>query len=158
MKSASWSSAENPSAEEREDFYQKLRQQVRTWSEQNDPMTKRGFEFVLAAPDLFHLLCKLLVDARVPAGAKTKLAFVAVYFISPMDLLPEAMFGPIGFLDDVALTAAVLKNLFDVVDVAIMREHWAGEEDVLTVVQRLVKTADEKVGSGLMRRIRKLLA
>jgi len=41
------------------------------------------------------------------------LAFAAIYFFSPLDLLPEALLGPLGFADDAALLAFVIKRIID---------------------------------------------
>lgn len=41
------------------------------------------------------------------------LIFAAIYFFSPLDLLPEALLGPLGFADDAALLAFVIKRIID---------------------------------------------
>jgi len=41
------------------------------------------------------------------------LIFAAIYFFSPLDLLPEALLGPLGFADDAALLAFVIKRVID---------------------------------------------
>ncbi len=49
------------------------------------------------APDLLHLLCKLTIDEDVPVKERAKLAAAIAYFISPIDLVPEAIVGIIGY-------------------------------------------------------------
>jgi hypothetical protein len=36
-------------------------------------------------------------------------------------------------------------------------KHWAGEEDLLDLIKRILKVADEMVGSGLWRKAKGLL-
>ena len=36
---------------------------------------------------------------------------VAIYILSPIDLLPEAFLGPLGYLDDIGLLAYLVKQL-----------------------------------------------
>jgi uncharacterized membrane protein YkvA (DUF1232 family) len=38
------------------------------------------------------------------------LLLAAVYIISPFDLLPEALLGPIGYLDDLGVLAWAIKQ------------------------------------------------
>ncbi|HZK44122.1 MAG TPA: DUF1232 domain-containing protein [Syntrophomonadaceae bacterium] len=106
------------------------------------------------APDLFHLLCKLTIDTDVPVEHKAKLGGAIVYFISPIDLLPEAFLGPIGYVDDIVVAAWVLNNMLNHLDPEIIRKHWAGEDDVLKVIQQIIGVADQMIGSGMWEKIK----
>ena len=138
------------------DFYQKLRHRIRQWSETEEGKSGRWAEWLLLAPDLFHLLVRLAADPDVPLQEKVRLAGVIAYFVSPFDLLPELILGPTGFLDDIVLTAYALNAMINRVDPAIVRKHWAGEMDVLEVIQRILQTADKMVGSGLFKRLTRI--
>lgn len=39
--------------------------------------------------------------------------FTIVYIASPIDLIPEGLLGPLGFADDAALIAYLLKRIID---------------------------------------------
>ena len=77
------------------DYYQQLRSKFKAWLQTEEGKNHKWQEYLLAAPDLFHLLCKLSIDSDVPVKEKAKLAGVLAYFISPIDLIPEAIIGPI---------------------------------------------------------------
>jgi uncharacterized membrane protein YkvA (DUF1232 family) len=139
---------------EQADFYQKLRQRIKVWIEKKSGKDNRMTEFVLLAPDLFHLLCRLMLDKEVPAAKKAKVAAVIIYFMTPMDLIPEAIFGPIGYLDDVALTALVLNDLINDLDPQIVTRNWAGDRDILNVVKTIIANSDKIVGRGLWNKLR----
>jgi hypothetical protein len=55
---------------------------------------------LLFAPDTFILLTRLARDPRVTGKNKVLLGSAIAYFVFPLDLMPEAIFGPIGYLDD----------------------------------------------------------
>ena len=137
------------------DFYQHLRSRLSRWAEGSTTKHKYA-EYVLLAPDLFHLLCKLSVDKRVPVSEKAKLAAALAYFVSPLDLVPEALVGPIGYVDDVALAAYVLNSIVNTTDPDVVRGHWAGDGDAQDVIKRILEVADDMVGSGLWRTLRDL--
>jgi uncharacterized membrane protein YkvA (DUF1232 family) len=137
--------------EKHQDFYVKLRKKVKRYQEKHQ---SKYTDYLLLAPDLFHLLVKLSLDKRVPAGRKAKFLAVIAYFISPLDLLPEVFVGPIGYLDDIALSAYVLNEYINENDARIVRELWAGDQDILTVIKNILLTADKMIGSGLWRKIR----
>ena len=143
--------------EREKDFYQKLRERIKTWSEREENQSARWAEWLLLAPDLFHLLVRLTADPDVPVKEKAKLAAVIAYFISPIDLLPELVLGPTGFLDDIVLTAYALNAMINNVDPQILIKHWAGEEDILIVIQNILELADRMVGSGLFKKLKRIL-
>jgi uncharacterized membrane protein YkvA (DUF1232 family) len=138
----------------KEDFYIKLRKKIMLWLETKEGRASRWGKHLIFAPDLFHLLCKLVGDKDVPLAEKARLGAVIIYFFSPIDLLPELLLGPLGYLDDIALAAYALNRLINLTDPAIVRRHWAGEEDVLQVIQSILTSADKMIGSGLWEKIK----
>ncbi|TFG98498.1 MAG: DUF1232 domain-containing protein [Calditrichales bacterium] len=137
--------------EKQRDFYHKLRAKIESYLKKND---NAYADYLLLAPDLFHLLVKLSMDERVPMEKKAKFLAVIAYFISPLDLLPEMFLGPIGYLDDIALSAYVINQYINETDPAIVRELWAGDQDVLTVLKNIIQAADKFIGSGLWKKLR----
>ena len=135
------------------DFYQQMRESIRTWLNEKGAGFKFA-EYLLAAPDLFHLLCRLAIDKDVPSNEKIKLIGAVVYFVTPFDFLPEAVGGPAGYMDDIVVAAVILNSLLNKVDAEIVKRHWAGDKDVLPLIQEILKVANELVGSGLLKRIK----
>ncbi len=138
------------------DFYQKLRRNIKTWLSK-EGKEHRWAEYILLAPDLFHLILKLSTDKDVPPAEKVKLVAVITYFVSPLDFIPEAILGPIAFADDIVLVAFVLNSLLNKVDPEVVKRHWAGEEDILQLVQKIILAADKMVGSGIVKKLKKKL-
>ena len=147
-------SEQNPQLDYQLDFYQQMRDSIRIWLKGKGGNYQFA-EYLLAAPDLFHLLCKLAIDKEVPVSEKAKLAGAIVYFISPFDFLPEALIGPLGYSDDVVMAALVLNSLINKTNPEIVRRHWAGDKDILELIQQILQVADEMIGSGLWANIRK---
>ena len=71
--------------------------------------------------------------------------------------IPEALIGPLGYADDVSLAAYVLNQIVNKTDPEVIKRHWAGEGDVLELIQRILERADEMVGSGLWQKLRDLV-
>ena len=139
---------------EEQDFYKRIRKKVNDWLETNAGNNKQWSEYILLAPDLFHLLTKLSMDKEIPESKKVKLLAAIAYFISPIDLLPEALLGPIGFLDDIALSAYVLNDIINNVDPKIVTRNWAGDKDILVLVKTILANASNFLGSKILRKIK----
>ena len=112
---------------------------------------------MLLAPDFFHLLCKVLLDRRVSAREKAKVGGAIAYFMSPLDVVPEGLLGPAGYVDDVALAAYVLNSVLESAGPEVLREHWAGDGDVLEQIRSVIKAADKLLGSGAWSKIKRLI-
>lgn len=139
------------------DFYQRLRHKIHEWADSKEGKSSKWMKFLLFAPDLFHLLCKLTIDPEVPVKEKAKLAAAIAYFVSPIDLIPEAIVGPIGYVDDIALAAFVLKGIINETNPEVVKKHWAGDSDVLEVIKHIIEVADQMVGSGLWKKLKGLV-
>jgi uncharacterized membrane protein YkvA (DUF1232 family) len=147
--------AANPERAQR--FYDRLRSAVLRYVEKKGSALGKTAEFLLLVPDVFILLWRLATDSRVGGKDKVLLVSALAYFFSPFDLLPEALLGPIGYLDDLVFAVYVLNKMLASNDAAIVREHWSGSEDVLSVIQRVLTAADSLVGSSMVSKIKKMM-
>jgi len=138
------------------DFYQELRSRIKEWAAREGKDSK-ALRYILMAPDFFHLLCRLMFDTRVPTIEKAKVGSAVAYFVSSVDVLPEGLVGPAGYIDDVSVAAYVLNSILTSVPPEILKEHWAGDGDVLENIQEILGVADELIGSGVWKKIRRLL-
>jgi uncharacterized membrane protein YkvA (DUF1232 family) len=145
------------SDQKQKDFYLQLRDKVQNWFEKNATKKPAYANYILLVPDFFYLLVMLTLDDRIAAIDKAKFAGVLAYFFSPIDFLPEALLGPVGYLDDLMLACYVLNlyvNKQDEAGKAVVKELWPGDQDVLDTIQSILRKADEWLGSGLWNKIK----
>jgi uncharacterized membrane protein YkvA (DUF1232 family) len=102
-------------------------------------------DLLLLLPDLTVLLLRLLRDSRVPPGAKAIALLGVGYLVSPIDLLPEPILGPIGLVDDLLVAGATLSRLVNYVHPDVVRFHWSGQGDALDAIQRVTSWAEEQI-------------
>jgi uncharacterized membrane protein YkvA (DUF1232 family) len=97
-------------------------------------------ELATLLPNLVRLFRGLLRDDRVPRGSKILLGIAVVWFISPIDLVPEfiPVFGP---LDDAVVAALVLRHVVRTAGREVVAEHWNGDERTLGVLLRVAGAA-----------------
>lgn len=143
---------------ENNDFYLNLRKKINEWFEKNIGKHHKWAEYILVVPDFFHLLTKLAVDKEVPKSKRVKIFAAIAYFISPVDLLPEALLGPAGFLDDIALAAYVLNDIINDVHPKIVLRNWAGERDILDLIKTILANANDMLGSGVWQKIKRMFS
>ena len=135
-------------------FYHRMRQRVVDWME--DRQRGKYADIVLLAPDLFVLLARLMLDKRVAARDRAIVAGAVLYFMTPLDLIPDVFF-PVGIVDDIIVAAIALNNILNRTDPAVIREHWEGSDDILLVIQRVMQQANKFLGSGALGKARRAL-
>ncbi len=115
-------------------LYDRLRERITPTARGN----RTGFrDLLLLLPDLTILLVRLLQDSRVPFFQKGIAVVGVAYVLSPIDVLPALIVGPIGLLDDLFIVAACLSQLLNHVHPDIVRGHWSGQGDALDAIQEV---------------------
>jgi uncharacterized membrane protein YkvA (DUF1232 family) len=129
-------------------IYDRLRARVVS----TDPGKRAGvWDLLLFLPDLVVLLFRLMQDPRVPMGSKAVAAVGVGYALSPIDLLPEILFGPLGFVDDLVVVAAAVSRVINHVHPDLVKAHWPGHGDLLDVVRRVTGWSESVVGKTMTR-------
>jgi len=137
-------------------FYDRLRNSIHEFNASKGAVGKTA-EFLMLVPDIFMLLWRLATDSRVAGKDRVLLGTGLAYFILPFDLVPEALVGPIGYLDDLVFAVYVLNKMLTNTDPEILREHWSGDGDVLETIQRVLTTADTLVETKVSSRLKKMM-
>ena len=123
--------------------YDRLRSQVI----ETEPGEGSGLrDLLLLLPDLAVLLFRLMRDDRVPVGSKAIAVLGAAYLVSPIDLLPTFLLGPIGLVDDLIVVGAVLSRMLNRVHPDVVRSHWSGQGDALEAIHRVSAGTERMFG------------
>lgn len=64
--------------------------------------------FIDYGPSLFKLLCDLL-SSDVDSSLRLPICGAIAYYVTPDDVIPENIYGPYGYIDDIYLSSYVLK-------------------------------------------------
>ncbi|MEE2754433.1 MAG: DUF1232 domain-containing protein [Candidatus Latescibacterota bacterium] len=91
------------------------------------PITRlplRGmFAIVARLPQYVRLSFRLMSDSRVPLHLKLVYAAIILYVVSPFDLIPEFVFPPLGYAEDIVLFLIGLHNLIKFSPAEVVKEH-----------------------------------
>jgi uncharacterized membrane protein YkvA (DUF1232 family) len=102
---------------------------------------------ILLLPDLSVLLLRLLRDSRV--------AVLGVgYALSPIDLIPSLLVGPIGLVDHLLVVSAALSKILNQVHPDVVRSHWSGQGDALDAIQRAARWSASILVERIPRQLR----
>ena len=83
------------------DFYDTLLENL-------DNYTGEYESFIDYGPALFKLLCDLL-NADIDKSLRPPICGAIAYYVTPEDIIPEQVYGPYGYIDDIYISSYVLK-------------------------------------------------
>lgn len=126
-----------PSQQPLPDWYDRWRERIQAWV--SDRVDRRIAWIVLLVPDMFALIVRLLRDDSVSRRTKFTLLLSLGYVLLPFDFLPEMLLGVLGLVDDASMMGLSLFGLraIGAIDPKILRDHWSGNGDIITVINRL---------------------
>lgn len=111
-------------------------------------------DLLLLLPDLTVLLLRLLRDSRVPTASKAIAVLGVGYVLSPIDLFPVLLLGPLGLVDDLIVVSAGLSRVINHVHPDVVRSHWPGKGDALEAISRVSAWSESLFTRSVARRIR----
>jgi uncharacterized membrane protein YkvA (DUF1232 family) len=106
-------------------------------------------DLLLLLPDFTVLLARLLRDPRVSRRSKLIALLGIGYVLSPIDVLPAILLGPLGLLDDLVVVTAALSRLLNHVHPDVVRSAWPGQGDALDAIQRAAAWSERVLGTRL---------
>jgi uncharacterized membrane protein YkvA (DUF1232 family) len=101
-------------------------------------------------PNLFKLVFRLIRDPGISRFEKLLFAGVALYMMTPLDLVPDIL-GPLGWVDDFYLLGMALGRLVAAAGPERLLRHWDGDPHTLGYFVEGV----EELGASLPARIRR---
>lgn len=105
---------------------------------QADPPTLRAALRLL--PDVVRLVRRLAADRSLPRGVRVRLALLAMYLLSPIDLVPDVV-PVVGYADDLVVVALVLRSVVRVAGPGALDRHWPGTPEGLDLLRRAARLA-----------------
>lgn len=124
---------------ENKDFYDLLKENLDSYRGKYD-------KFINYGPDMFKLLTDILNEEDIKPDIRLKICAAIAYFVAPYDVIPEQIYGPHGYVDDIYLCSFVLKELIDPLGYEFLEELWEGDEELPEVIEECYNKSSEILG------------
>ena len=93
-------------------------------------------EIVNYGPEIFKLISNILNEKIIPSEHRLKLSAALGYFVAPFDIIPELIYGPEGYIDDIFLCVYVIKMLAEEIGYESIENLWDEDEKLRVVIER----------------------
>lgn len=96
----------------------------------------RARDAVRLGPDVVRLVVRLVRDPAVPRRTRILLAVLAVYLLSPVDLIPDVV-PVLGYADDAIVAALAVRAAVRRAGAPALERNWPGTPQGLDAVMTL---------------------
>lgn len=120
-----------------------------------DHIGKRMTDLIAVPTDTLYMVAKVLADREVPSGSKLDFVLSIGYLFLPFDLIPDK-WRLIGLLDDSVAVVTSIGKVLRTTERERLLEYWQGDPDMLDSARNLSIKIDEKIGSGMIKKMTKL--
>jgi uncharacterized membrane protein YkvA (DUF1232 family) len=107
----------------------------------------RHDDLIYQAPAFYRLLVNTLDDPRLPRRLRGIILAAIAYFVLPVDVIPEEIEGPYGYIDDIFFCAWVGKKLAEKLGTDFLIENWDGESPVMPLIEDILSREPELLGN-----------
>ena len=90
--------------------------------------------FINCGPNLFNLLCDLLSKKEINREMRLEISAAIAYYVAPDDIIPEEIYGPYGYIDDIFVSVYVLRKVAKEFGYEFLQDLWKHETDVKEVM------------------------
>lgn len=109
--------------------------------------------FIDHGPTLYKLLTDVLDEKSINNDMRLEISAAIAYYVIPMDVIPEQIYGPYGYIDDIFISAYVIKKIANELGYELLEKHWIGSGILESVVEecynRSIEVLEDKTDAIL---------
>lgn len=90
--------------------------------------------FINCGPNLFNLLCNLLSQKEISREMRLEISAAIAYYVAPDDIIPEEIYGPYGYIDDIFIAVYVLRKVAKEFGYDLLQDLWNHDTNVEEVM------------------------
>ena len=90
--------------------------------------------FIDCGPNLFNLLCDLLSQKEIKKDMRLEISAAIAYFVAPDDIIPEEIYGPYGYIDDIFISVYILRKVADEFGYDYLQNLWKHDSNVKEII------------------------
>ena len=91
-------------------------------------------KFINCGPNLFNLLCELLSQKELSREMRLEISAAIAYYVVPDDIIPEEVYGPYGYIDDIFISVYVLRKVADEFGYEYLQNLWKHDSNVKEIM------------------------
>ncbi len=113
--------------EEFKEFYDALKDNL-------DSYNGEYASFIDYGPSLYKLLSNLLMEEDLSREMKLNISAAIAYYVVPRDVIPEDVYGPYGYIDDIYLCVFVLNKLAKEYGYDMLQDSWDTDDNIKDIL------------------------
>jgi len=98
------------------------------------------------SPILLKLLTDILNEKVLSSEHRLKICAALGYFVAPLDVIPESIYGPDGFIDDLFVCCYVLRGITNEFGFDFVESLWKSDKEFEDVLEKCYNESETILG------------
>ncbi|MCK4668124.1 DUF1232 domain-containing protein [Candidatus Dependentiae bacterium] len=107
-------------------------------------------------PQLFELLINILVSETTPTATRVRIIVALSYLLTPVDVIPEEVYGLEGYIDDFSVLILTLNSIKNNFSKRIIRKNWNGKSDIIEFIETSVEKTPLFLNKNVLREFKRI--
>ncbi len=136
-----------------EDYYRELKQFVDSSLEQENLISEPWSYYFTRLPELYMFCYNIAISGKINNVTLTHLYIAIEYLISPVDFMPELIYGPDGFNEDMYFIALTLSDIHPKIPHELVEQYWTIDKDIENLTAEIIATARENLSEDILKSV-----
>ncbi len=113
-------------------------------------------EYIDSIPGLSELLINILVSETTPTVTRVRIIVALSYLLTPVDVIPEEVYGLEGYIDDFAVLVLTLNSIKNNLSKRIIRKNWKGGSNIIEFIETSVEKTPLFLNKNILREFKRI--
>ena len=82
-----------------------------------------------------------MLDHDIKKEIRLEICGAIAYYVVPMDVIPEQIYGPYGYIDDIFMSVYALRKVADEYGYEFLQEVWENDNNIKDVMDECYENA-----------------
>lgn len=126
-----------------ENYYNELKEFVNTCLKQEGLISESWISYFSKLPELYLFCYKIAISKKIDDVTLKRFYIAIEYLISPLDFMPELIYGPDAFSEDIYFIALTLKDVCPKIPKGLIEQYWKFDinydkyaDEVISIAQK----------------------
>jgi DNA helicase-2/ATP-dependent DNA helicase PcrA len=137
-----------------EEYYKELNETVSICQKHKGIISKSWESYFIKLPELYWFCYNIAVSNEIDDFVLKRLYVAIEYLISPLDFMPELIYGPDGFSEDIYFIALTLKDIFPKIRKELIENYWEIETQYDKYTEQVISLATRELPAHILKSVR----
>jgi len=136
-----------------DNYYTELKAFIDSCREQDNLISESWLSCFTKLPELYLFCYNLAASGKLDVTTLKRLYIAIEYLISPLDFMPELIYGPDGYNEDIYFLAITLKAIYPRLPAELVAQYWKFDKEIDRCADEIISLAEKELPQNILKSI-----